>query len=130
MSEVTTRRTKTNLYQVNGVPLLAPDNEVGDSYEDIDAPDTGRDETGRMHRNVVLYKVGKWSFEYGLMTKEDYMYNESVFPEAGTFMFTRPSRTNPDVSVTTECYRSKYSISYFSPRRGRWRNYKFNIIEC
>jgi len=125
-----TRRPVIPLYLINGVPLLAPDGEVEDSYEDIDSPDTGRDETGRMHRDVVLYKVGKWSFNYNLVTKEDYMYIESIFPDAGTFQFTRPDRRNPDVLVTTTCYRSKYSLAYFSPRRGRWKNYKFNIIEC
>lgn len=125
-----TRRSVFDSYKINGVSILAPDTEVTESYEDIDSPDTGRDETGRMHRDVVLYKVGKWGFQYDLMTKEDYIYMESLFPDAGTFEFTRPSRTNPDVSVTTTCYRSKYDLAYFSPTRGRWKNYKFNIIEC
>lgn len=124
------RRIKYNSYLINNVPILAPDNEIGESYEDIDAPDTGRDETGTMHRTVVRYKVGKWSFNYDLMTKADYKYMESIFPDVGEFQFTRPSRRDPDVLVTTKCYRSKYDLAYFSPKRGMWKNYKFNIIEC
>ena len=124
------RRRTTNLYLINGRPILTPDVEIPESYEDIDSHETGRDGTGRMHRYPVLYKVGKWGFQYDLMTKEDYMFMENLFPDAGTFMFTRPSRRNPSEMVTTECYRSKYSTSWFSPKRGMWKNYKFNIIEC
>lgn len=123
------RRRTTTLFLINGNPILVPDNELGESYEDVDAAETGRDETGHMHRFPVIYKCGKWSFEYNLMTKEDYMFMEALFPDEGNFQFTRPSRRNPDVMVTTSCYRSKYSISWFSPKRGMYRNYKFNIIE-
>ena len=124
------RRSTTDLYKVNNSAMLVPDNEVGENYEDVDAAETGRDETGHMKRYPVFYKCGKWSFDYNLITKEDYMFMEALFPDDGTFMFTRPSRRNPDVMVTTECYRSKYSISWFSPKRGMYKNYKFNIIEC
>ena len=124
------RRKTTDLYKINGYAMLAPDGEVGESYEDIDSHETGRDGTGRMHRYPVIYKCGKWSFQYDLMTKEDYEFMEALFPDEGTFLFTRPSRRDPDTPVTTECYRSKYDTKWFSPKRGMWKNYKFNIIEC
>ena len=123
------RATLTN-YLVDNAGLLVPDNEISESYEDIDSPDTGRDETGYMRRTVVRYKVGKWGFEYKTLSKHDYAALESLFGDNATFMFTHPSRTNPDTLVTTECYRSKYSLTYFDTKRQVWKNCKFNIIEC
>lgn len=117
-------------YRVNGTALLAPDEEISENYEDIDSPETGRDESGVMHRSVVRYKVGKWGFNYKTLSKHDYEALESLFGENATFQFTRPSRTDPDTTVTSTCYRSKYSLSYFDTKRKVWKNYKFNIIEC
>ena len=117
-------------YLIDGVGILVPDGEITESYEDIDSPETGRDEAGVMHRFVARYKVGKWGFNYATLSKHDYEEIERIFGEKATFEFTRPSRTNPSTTVTTTCYRSKYSLTYFDTRRQVWKNYKFNIIEC
>ena len=123
------RRVKSDLFMVNGEPFLTPDEDVGFSYEDLDSSDSGRDESGFMHRIVVRYKVGTWSFEFASITEEEKRYMESLFPDAPDFEFTHPDRLtgNP---VTTTCYRSKYSITWRNAKTGLWRNYKFNIIEC
>lgn len=123
-------RTKSDLFKINGKPMFAPDEEMGFSFEDIDSPDTGRDETGTMHRTVVRYKVGTWSFEYSSISEEDYQYLESLFPDSGNFTFTHPDRRDANKVVNSTCYRSKYSISWKNAKTGEWRNYKFNIIEC
>lgn len=123
-------RTLTDKFQINGKPMFAPDNDMGFSFEDIDSSDSGRTEDGVMHRSPVRYKVGTWSFKYASITKEDMEYLESLFPDAPTFEFTHPKRTNSDEVETTTCYRSKYSLSWYSARKGVWKNYTFNIIEC
>ena len=123
-------RATTELFKVNGRPMLAPDLDMGMSFEDIDSADTGRDEAGVMHRIMVRFKVGTWSFSYSGITSEEYEYMESLFPEDGDFTFTHPSRTNSNSLENTKCYRSKYSISWYSVKNKLWRNYKFNIIEC
>jgi hypothetical protein len=64
-------RPKTELFTINGQPLLAPDAEVAVSYSDIDASDAGRDQDGVLHRNVVRYKVAAWSFQYSHLTEDD-----------------------------------------------------------
>ena len=46
-------RPFTNLFLINGKPMLAPDADVGVSYTDLDANDSGRDESGYMHRIVM-----------------------------------------------------------------------------
>lgn len=123
-------RVKYDQLLINGEPMFAPDADIDFSYEDLDDSDSGRDESGYMHRIVVRYKVMSGSFVFSHISQEDYVYMESLFPDAPTFEFTRPSRKDPSVLVTTTCYRSKYGISWHNARTGQWRNYKFNIIEC
>ena len=123
-------RTLTDKFPINGKPMFAPDNEMSFSFEDIDASDSGRTEDGVMHRSPVRYKVGKWSFKYSRISEEQKNYMESLFPDSPTFQFTHPSRKDSDTLETTECYRSKYELSWYSAKDGLWRNYKFNIIEC
>lgn len=123
-------RAKTELFKINGVPMLAPDAEVGVSYEDLDSADSGRDESGIMHRVPVRYKVSSWQFSYGNLTEEEKRYMESLFPDAADFELTHPDRFDANKAVTCRAYRSKYSISWKNARTGTWQNYGFNIIEC
>ncbi len=123
-------RAVTNLFLVNGKPLLLPDEEVSVSYEDLDSADSGRDESGVMHRIPVRYKVPVWSFSYSHLTEEEKQYMENLFPDAADFDFTHPDRINAAASVTTRAYRSKYAISWKNARTGLWCNYGFSIIGC
>lgn len=123
-------RVKTDLFKINGKPMFAPDADIDFSYEDLDDADSGRDESGYMHRIVIRYKVMTGSFVFSFISEEDMKYMESLFSDEPDFDFTRPSRLDPDEPVTTRCYRSKYGISWHNARTGLWRNYKFNIIEC
>ena len=123
-------RKKSAQFAVNGKAMLAPDEEVSVSYEDLDAADSGRDQAGYMHRIVARYKVGSWGFSYASLTEEEKQYMESLFPDSATFAFTHPSRLDASVSQTTTCYRSKYGISWKNARTGLWSGYSFHIIEC
>ena len=122
-------RAKTDLFKINGQPMLAPDEEVAVNYEDLDSSDSGRDESGFMHRTVVRFKVGSWKFEYSHLTEEEKKYMENLFPDAASFQFTHPSRKNASVQETTKCYRSKYGISWRNARTGLWRGLQFHVIE-
>lgn len=123
-------RATSDFFQVNGKPLLVPDEEVGFNYEDLDDASSGRDESGVMHRMVVRFKVGSWSFSYSHLTEEEKAYMEGLFGESATFQFTHPSRLDTSVLETTTCYRSKYGISWKNARTGLWSGYSFNIIQC
>ena len=123
-------RAKTELFLINGQPMLVSDAEVGVSYEDLDSSDSGRDESGVMHRIPVRYKVGSWSFTYSHLTEEEKQYMESLFPDAADFTFTHPDRLDSSVAVSCKAYRSKYGISWRNAKTGLWSNYSFNIIEC
>lgn len=123
-------RDTTQLFQINGVPMLVPDAQVAMSYEDLDSSQSGRDESGVMHRTPVRYKVAAWSFRYDHLTEEEKQYMESLFPDSPDFAFTHPSRLDAAVSQVTRAYRSKYSISWQNARTGAWNNYGFSIIAC
>ena len=123
-------RSKTELFKINGTPMLAPDEDFSVSYEDLDSSDAGRDESGVMHRNVVRFKVGSWKFSYSYLTEEEKKYMENLFGDTATFQFTHPSRLDASVLETHKCYRSKYGISWKNAVTGLWSGYSFNIIQC
>ena len=123
-------RSVTELFSVNGKPLLVPDGDAAVSYEDLDSADSGRDESGVMHRIPVRYKVASWSFSYHHLTEAEKQYMESLFPDGADFAFTHPARADASQPVTVRAYRSKYSISWKNARTGLWSNYGFSIIEC
>lgn len=121
---------KTNLFTVNGQPLLVPDQGVSFSFEDLDRHDAGRDESGVMHRQMVRNKVGSWTFSYSFVTETERKYMESLFPDTGTFTFGHPDRRDTGKTAQCQAYRSKYSLSWFHAGTGIWKNYGFSIIEC
>ena len=123
-------RAKTELFKINGKPMLVPDEEVAVSFEDLDASDAGRDESGYMHRIVVRHKVGSWKFTYAHLTEAEKQYMESLFSNTSTFSFQHPSRQDAAVAEVSTCYRSKYAISWKNARTGLWSGYSFSIIEC
>lgn len=121
----------TKLFCINGQPMPAPDCDPEISYADLDSADSGRDESGIMHRQVVRRRVATWPFVYAHLSDADYRYLCGLLDNAGdTFAFTHPARGNSAVTETSDCYCSKYSIVFHDARRGLWRNFKFNIIEC
>jgi len=119
----------TDIYKIDGQPMIAPDEDMELSFEDIDDADSGRDESGVMHRILVRRKVGKWSFRYTHLSREDYRYMRSILPAGETFQFTYP---DPDTGEAKRCtaYLSGYSVVWNGLYTERYRNMKFNIIAC
>ena len=52
-------RKKTNLFLIDGQPMLAPDENMQITAQDIEAADAARDESGFLHRFTVRQNVGK-----------------------------------------------------------------------
>ena len=124
-------RQLSELLKIKGTPLYAPDNDMQWSYSDLDSSDSGRDESGVMHREVVRRRVGTANFVYSRLTDAEYQYLVNLLDNAGdTFSFTHPARGSSSTLETTTCYCSNYSISWYNAREGLWHNFKFNIIEC
>lgn len=123
-------RYKTDAYQIDGQPMLAPDSEAGFSFSDLDSSDSGRDESGFMHRVVVREKVGTWGFAYSHLTDAELAYLLGLFSGKPTFQFTHPVFGDSSATETCEAYMSQNSAAWKSKVTGEWRNFKFNIIQC
>ena len=123
-------RQKVDFYQVDGQPMPAPDEEPEFSFADLDASDSGRDESGVMHRIVVREKVGTWSFSYAHLSDEDLAYLRNLFAGKAQFTFTHPVFGSSNATESCTAYMSQYSAVWKNQRSGLWRNFKFNIIQC
>jgi hypothetical protein len=121
---------KTNLFQIDGKPMLAPDSGVSVSWQDLDGADSGRDQAGNMHRVVMKYDVGTWGFRYTALSDEELAYLQSLFSGKAEFQFTHPDPCDKSAAVTVRAYRAKHSITWQDARRGLFRDYSFNIIEA
>lgn len=123
-------RQKVDFYQVDGQPMPAPDEEPEFNFADLDASDSGRDESGIMHRLLVREKVGTWSFSYAHLTDEELAYLRGLFAGKAQFTFTHPVFGDSNATETCTAYMSQCSAVWKNQRTGQWRNFKFNIIQC
>ena len=122
-------RPTVDFFRIDGRPMLAPDGEVAMNFEDLDGAESGRDQSGIMHRIVLRQKVPSWTFSYSNLTEEEKNYMESLF-QGATFRFTHPDRLDSTRLTETECYRSKYGITWRSALTGLWSGYQFTVIAC
>lgn len=123
-------RPLAKCYQIDGQAMLAPDDEASFSFSDLDSSDSGRDESGVMHRVVVRFGVGTWGFSYSYLTDDELTYMEGLFAGKAEFSFTHPAYGNSKAVETCTAYRSQNSAAWKSKASGLWKNYKFNIIQC
>lgn len=119
----------TDMFTINGKPMFAPDAGVKVSWADLDSEESGRDQAGNMHRVVIKYDVGTWSFEYQRITEAELAYMRSIFPKEPDFVFGHPAPEDRTQTVTVRAYRAKHSITWQNAKTGEFRNYTFNIIE-
>ena len=115
-------------YLIDGDPMLVPDADVSLSFADLDSSDSGRDESGIMHRIVIRDRVATWGFNYSQLTAEEYRYIRNLLEGKSEFSFTY--RDLDGYRVETRAYCSNESITYHNARLGLYKNLKFNIIEC
>ncbi len=118
------------LYAVDGKFLLTPDAGVQMFFCDLDDGESGRDEKGYMHRNILRRGVKKWQFLYSTLTQEEYRYMRSVLSSGGTFSFSYPEPDEPAKSKSCTAYLSEYGVVWQSAKSGLYRNLKFDVIEC
>ena len=123
-------RKTTDLFLIDGLPMLAPDENMEISMEDVEAPDSGRDESGLLHRFMLRQGVGKWTFSYARLTAQEYAYMESLFAGKATFQFTCPHCADGGQSREIAAYRSRHEIRWQSAATGGLCNYSFHIVGC
>ncbi len=115
-------------FLIDGQPILVPDEDVTISYEDLDSEESGRDESGVMHRIVMREGVKKIPLSYAFLDREEYRYMESLFKGKPSFQVDCRDENGDAMKFTA--YRSKHSITVSNVRTGLHKNYSFSIIEC
>lgn len=124
---------RTDLLQIDGHPLPVPTGSPSISFEDVESSDSGADEMGVYHREVLRYGVLTASLEYAYLTNADCAYLVSLLAGKATFQFTCPvSGDGTDVTDTTTrtCYCANYGAALLRLKRGVWRDFSLEIKEC
>lgn len=119
----------TDLFLVDGQPMLAPDAGLPLHVEDMEAADSGRDESGALHRFIVRQGMLHWDFSYARLTQKEYAYMENLFAGKTTFRFVYPSAVDGSRQEVT-AYRSKHGILWHSAADGQFRDYQFRVSAC
>lgn len=116
-------RTRLTNLLIDGLPLPCPDAGVIIAKNDLDSEDTGRDESGYMHRLVVRYGVKTWEFPYAVISAADFAYIESLIAN-------KPEFQVDFWGVTTTAYCAKLSATIANVVTGDYRDVTLKIIEC
>lgn len=115
-------------FLIDGKPILLSDEGVEISKEDLDSSESGRDESGVMHRIVLREKVIKCVVPYARLTREEYSYIVSLFAGKPTFEVNMLDLDGQRVVFTAYC--SKVGVSVQNRRTGLYKNFKLSIIQC
>ena len=121
-------RSYDNDFLIDGKPILVPDEGVEIGLEDLDSDESGRDESGVMHRIVLRYGVMTWKLSYSSLTLEEWKYMRGLF--AGKAEFTVKTLDLDGTEKTYTAYCSKMSLALHNKKTGRFKGLSFSIIEC
>lgn len=114
---------------IDGRPVVAPDAGLEMQMTDLDTQESGRDESGFMHRVILRKDVRTFILQYAFLTLEEYQYMKKLIcPAGGTF--TLSFRDEWGKQATTKAYCSNHTVSVQDGKKGLYRNLKFHIIEC
>lgn len=120
---------KTELFTIDGHPMLVPDGDLSLCIEDVESSDSGWDESGVYHRFVLRHNVQSWDFSYSRLTQQEYAYMERLLSKKDTFCFGYESATDGSWQEVT-AYLSKRSVLWHCAADGQFRDYRFRITTC
>lgn len=115
-------------FKIDGTSVVAPDAEVEMSRKDIESADSGKDESGVLHRFLLRTGVRAWKFNYSHLTKAEYQYMENLLSGKASFAFSFPKENGATGSCTAYC--PSTSVAIYNIRTGMYSSYSFEIIEC
>lgn len=124
---------RTNLLQIDGQPLPAPTETADIQYTDVESDDSGADEMGVYHREVLRSGVLSCTLTYSYLDNEDCAYLLGLLQGKTTFEFTCPvASTTADVTQTTTrtCYCANRGAALQRLKSGVWRDMTLQIQEC
>lgn len=124
---------RTDLLQIDGKPLPEPTETADIRFSDIESSDSGSDETGVYHREVLRFGVLTCTLTYGYLDNADCAYLLGLLQNKTTFQFTCPAASSTaDVTQTIirTCYCSNYGAALQRLKTGVWRDMTLEIKEC
>ena len=124
---------RTYLLQIDGQPMPTPTDSPTIEFADIESDDSGADEMGVYHREVLRFGVLTCTVAYGYLTNEDCAYLLGLLQNKTTFQFTCPVATGAaDVTqtITRTCYCANYGAALQRLKAGVWRDMELQIQEC
>lgn len=113
-------------FKVENMPILAPDQDMPFSTQDLDAEGSGRDELGYMHRIVLRQRVGKLELKYSTLNKQEFDYMNTLLrkPE-----FSLEIRKSNEI-IKTRAYCSGVSAVLRDAVKEIYKDVSFSIVEC
>lgn len=107
--------------------MLAPDEGVNFTCSDLVA-ESARDEAGFLHRVILRHDVRSWEFSYAVLTEAEYQYISNLLKGKSDFLFEIID--SDGAAERIKCYCEKKTASFYSKRRGLYKNLKFAVVEC
>lgn len=124
---------RTNMLKIDGQPMPVPTETADIQYKDVESNDSGADEMGVYHREILRSGVLSCTLTYGYMDNEDCAYLIGLLQGKTTFQFTCPA-ASPDADVTKTttrtCYCTNRGAALQRLKSGVWRNMTLQIQEC
>lgn len=115
-------------FKINGTPIVAPDADVRIQKKDVEASDSGKDESGYLHRYLLRSGVKTWSFAYAHLSREEYEYMENLLNDQTSFTFTYPQKDG--TAGTCKAYCPGGAVAIRNIRTGLYSSYSFDVVEC
>lgn len=117
----------TMLFQIDGHPLPVPTAMPEFSYANQASEDSGNDEAGYLHQQIVRYDVLTCTLTYDWMTTEEYAYMLGLFRGKETISFTCPVPGSTAETTTLICHIDSWQAAMFAPERNLWSGLSLTI---
>lgn len=124
---------RTYLLQIDGQPLPEPTEAADIRFKDVESSDSGADEMGVYHRQVLRFGVLTCTLTYGYLDNADCAYLLGLLQNKTTFTFLCPAASGADdvtQTTTRTCYCANYGAALQRLKSGVWRDMELQIQEC
>lgn len=122
----------TDLLKIDGEPMPEPTEAADIQFSDLESSDSGADESGVYHREVLRFGVLSCTLTYGYLTNAECAYLLGLLKGKAQFAFTCPAASDAaDVTQTIirTCYCANYGAALQRLKSGVWRDMQLKIQE-
>jgi hypothetical protein len=114
-------------FKIDNKAILAPDQDLAVSKQDLDAEGSGRDELGYMHRIVLRERVCKWDIKYAKLSEYEFEYMNDILEGKKDFEIKIRKGSK---EIITKGYCSGVNYLLHNAVSGIYKNVSYSIVEC